>query len=240
MPRAQDKTRKSQAPGLRMNELMALSGLSRSTILYYLAEGLLPAPLKTSRNMAYYAVECVERLNLIKALQSRQRLPLEKIRHLLRLRDQGQEIAPFVELMQVIFGLDEQAGPLLSPRELARQAGLSQAQVAELVEARLLLPLGPGGFDQQDLAMAKVYAGGLALGLTAEDMAFYPRLGAEIVKREMRLRRRVTAPLTDQQNAATTLRLVQAARATRGYVIDRLFQREIASRQSLSDPGDAA
>lgn len=235
------KSQDSIAPakaGLRMNELMALSGLSRSTILYYLGEGLLPAPLKTSRNMAYYAPECVERLELIKALQTRRRLPLDKIRHLLELRDQGQEIAPFVELMQVVFGMEEEAGQPLTPRELARQSGLSEAQVRELVEADLLIPLRPGVFDQQDLAMARVYAGGGSLGFTAKDIAFYARLGAQIVAREMRLRQKATSRLSDQENAAVTLRLVHAARAARGYVIDRLFQREIASRKSISDRED--
>lgn len=231
-----DSTAPAKA-GLRMNELMAATGLSRSTILYYLGEGLLPAPVKTSRNMAYYPAECVERLNLIKSLQSRQRLPLEKIRRLLAMRDQGHEIAPFVELMQVIFGLDEEGGQPLTARELARQSRLSEAQVQELVDADLLIPLRPGAFDQQDLAMAKLYAGGRTMGFTAKDIAFYSRLGAAIVEREMRLRRRVTSRLSDQENIEVTLRLVHAARATRGYVIDRLFQREIASRQSLSDPG---
>lgn len=51
----------SSKPGLRMKELMEATGLPKSTILFYLEQGLLPKPVKTSRNMAYYPPECMER-----------------------------------------------------------------------------------------------------------------------------------------------------------------------------------
>ena len=45
-----------------MNELTGATGVPKSTILYYIAQGLLPEPRKTSPNMAYYDPACVERL----------------------------------------------------------------------------------------------------------------------------------------------------------------------------------
>ena len=49
-------------PMLRMGELAEASGVPVPTIKHYLREGLLPEPVKTSRNMAYYPPEFVERL----------------------------------------------------------------------------------------------------------------------------------------------------------------------------------
>ena len=46
---------------LRMRELAEAAGVSAGTIKHYLREGLLPEPVKTSRNMAYYPREFVER-----------------------------------------------------------------------------------------------------------------------------------------------------------------------------------
>lgn len=57
---------------LRMSELSALAGLPPTTVRYYLRLGLLPPPLRTSKTMAYYSGEHLERL-----------------RDLTRLRDQG-------------------------------------------------------------------------------------------------------------------------------------------------------
>src|SRR5438477_7938307 len=68
---------------LKMRELAAASGVSAGTIHHYLREGLLPEPVKTSRNMAYYPPGFVERLRLIKQLQEERFMPLRVIRELL-------------------------------------------------------------------------------------------------------------------------------------------------------------
>ena len=54
---------------LRMGELAEAAGVSAGTIKHYLREGLLPEPVKTSRNMAWYPREFVDRVQLIKQLQ---------------------------------------------------------------------------------------------------------------------------------------------------------------------------
>jgi len=51
----------SDANGLlKMSELAQRSGVSTGTIKHYLREGLLPEPVKTSRNMSYYPEEFVD------------------------------------------------------------------------------------------------------------------------------------------------------------------------------------
>src|SRR5579872_6707025 len=67
---------------LKMSELAERSGVSPGTIRYYLREGLLGAGedvLRTSRNMAYYPPEYVERIALIKRLQEERFMPLRVI-----------------------------------------------------------------------------------------------------------------------------------------------------------------
>ena len=54
---------------LKMKELMALSDESKSTILYYIKEGLLPAPFKPKPNVHLYDESCVQILKFIKYLQ---------------------------------------------------------------------------------------------------------------------------------------------------------------------------
>jgi len=75
--------------GLRMRELMEATGLPKSTILHYVAQGLLPEPVRTGRNMAYYDAACVERAKFIKKVQGTYSFPLEKIKKLLVVADEG-------------------------------------------------------------------------------------------------------------------------------------------------------
>src|SRR6058998_1488688 len=66
-----------------MRELAEASGVSAGTIKHYLREGLLPEPVRTSRNMAYYPPEYVERIQLIKRLQEERFMPLRVIREVI-------------------------------------------------------------------------------------------------------------------------------------------------------------
>ena len=68
---------------LRMGELAEASGVSAGTIKHYLREGLLPEPVKTSRNMSWYPPEFVERIRLIKQLQEERFMPLKAIKSVL-------------------------------------------------------------------------------------------------------------------------------------------------------------
>ncbi|MGH2924066.1 MAG: MerR family transcriptional regulator, partial [Solirubrobacterales bacterium] len=79
---AQPETQETQEM-LRMGELAEAAGVSAATIKHYLREGLLPEPVKTSRNMAYYPAEFVDRIRLIKQLQEERYMPLRVIKDLL-------------------------------------------------------------------------------------------------------------------------------------------------------------
>ena len=66
---------------LKMSELAERSGVSAATIKHYLREGLLGSDddvVRTSRNMAYYPVDFVERVRLIKRLQEERFMPLKR------------------------------------------------------------------------------------------------------------------------------------------------------------------
>ncbi len=230
-PKSQAKP--AAAPGLRMNQLVAATGLPKSTLLYYVEQGLLPKPVKTSPNMAYYDPICVERAALIKNLQSQHRLPLGKIKGVLEAGERGEDLAPLMALMEEVFG--QAPEDKLDTEQFLAAAGMEPEHLEQALAKQMLQPLEPGLYDQQDLAMARIYVRGRAMGLRPEDGEYYVRLGKQIVEEEMRLRARLTRDLPPEMDAQVTLGMVQAARATRAYVIDRLFQHRIAAMGDLKD-----
>jgi len=68
---------------LKISELAERAEVPVATVRHYLREGLLPEPVKTSRNMAYYPPEFAERIRLIKQLQEERFMPLRVIRQVL-------------------------------------------------------------------------------------------------------------------------------------------------------------
>jgi DNA-binding transcriptional MerR regulator len=220
-------------PGLRMKELVEATGVPKSTILHYVHEGLLPEPVKTSPNMAYYDPACVDRIRFIQHLQHRHRLSLADIRRVLDRDDTGAGMDLHLALNDLIFGQQPQG--LLDRDEFAQAAGLEAEQVDELLGHRLLLPMIEGKFDAEDVAMGRFYARSRALGLRPEDATYYVELGEKIVDHEMAVRGRITRHLPYDRNAAVTMEMVHSARALRAYIIDRLFQRRVASMKDLKE-----
>jgi len=221
-------------PGLKMNELASATGVPKSTILYYLAQGLLPKPRKTSRNMAYYEPSSVDRIRLIQQMQERHRLSLSEIKQCLDDENRGSGLGVYLELNEDVFG---PGGPrrLLDAKAFCRETGLNAGQLEELQQARLLLPLAEGRFDAEDASMGRMYQGAFNFGIRARDLSYYAELGETIVDQEMALRNQLTGRLPYQQDAAATTNMVKNARMCRAYVIDRLFQHRVAAMKSLKE-----
>jgi DNA-binding transcriptional MerR regulator len=218
--------------GLKMQELVAASGLAKSTILHYLTEGLLPAPVKTSRNMAYYSPECLERLSFIKVMQGKYRLSLAMIKQTLQEGKSSIDIEPLLELRSFIFDRPGEQECLDLPA-FCRATGLTTVEVEELQRAELLLPLDPERFDAEDLAIGRVLKKCRELRLPLEGATFYPRLARQIVDHEITIRDRMIKGFSLEANATLTLEMTRSARALRPYIIDRIFQRRVMSRTSL-------
>ena len=88
---------------MRMNELVRRSGLPRTTIHFYLRQGLLPPPVKTGRTMAYYDQSHLSRLRTIRKLKGDGRVPVAFLKQRLDEVDQ-----------RVSAGLALERGPLES------------------------------------------------------------------------------------------------------------------------------
>jgi DNA-binding transcriptional MerR regulator len=233
-PRPSKHNSDTPIPGLKMNELASATGVPKSTILYYLAQGLLPKPRKTSLNMAYYEPSSVERIRLIQQMQERHRLSLSEIKQCLDDENRGSGLGVYLELNEEVFG---PGGPrrLLDAKAFCRETGLSASQLEELQQARLLLPLAEGRFDVEDVGMGRMYLNAFNFGIRVSDLSYYADLGEKIVGQEMALHNQMTGRLHYQQDAAATTNMVKNARMCRAYVIDRLFQHRVAAMKSLKE-----
>ncbi len=67
---------------LKMKELVERSGESKSTILYYLKEGLLPQPQKPKPNVHLYDENCVKIIGFIKYLQEHMHYSISQIKEI--------------------------------------------------------------------------------------------------------------------------------------------------------------
>jgi DNA-binding transcriptional MerR regulator len=159
---------------LKMKQLSEASGVSSGTIKHYLREGLLGdanGVVKTSRNMAYYPEEFVERIKLIKQLQEERFMPLKVIKAML---DQDPE------------------GTRVSAAELRRRLGVPQEVLDGLAKLDVVSPTSRG-YGARDVeiveAISRFRAGGFdeRIGFTVYDTLRYKRALEELVKEEVQV-----------------------------------------------------
>jgi DNA-binding transcriptional MerR regulator len=154
---------------LKMAELAEASGVSAGTIKHYLREGLLPEPVKTSRNMAWYPPEFVERIQLIKDLQERRFMPLKAIKGILDLEGETTRV---------------------SAAELKRRYGVPQEVLDRLAELEVISP-NSRGYGVSDVriveAISRFRAGGYdeKIGFTVYDTLRYKRAMEALAQEEV-------------------------------------------------------
>jgi DNA-binding transcriptional MerR regulator len=194
---------------LKISELAEAADVPVATVRHYLREGLLPEPVKTSRNMAYYPPEFADRIRLIKQLQEERFMPLRVI------RDVMDKAGGDVEGLRVVV----EAGDSLVDRVLAPLAERTpEAEVLErydiperalrrLAEVGVLNP-DASGYTQAEVrvidAIARFRAAGWneKTGFGARDVARLMNGLAPVISDELELLLERFAALDPERAAA--------------------------------------
>jgi DNA-binding transcriptional MerR regulator len=184
-----------ERPLLRMSELAERSGVSAGTIRYYLREGLLGEGddiVRTSRNMAYYPPQYVQRIELIKRLQEERFMPLRVIKG--ALAEGPERVRALIELEDRILEralASAEDGGRVSKKAALERYGIPRNVLERLAEIGVLTP-NQRGYDADDVkiieAIASFRAGGYeeALGFTVYDTLRYRRALEPLVADEVR------------------------------------------------------
>jgi DNA-binding transcriptional MerR regulator len=196
---------------LRMGELARASGVSAATIKHYLREGLLPEPVKTSRNMAYYPADFVERIRMIKQLQEERYMPLRVIRDLLE--EDPDRARALIELgdrllEHALAGESER----VSAAEIRKRYDVPDDVLDRLAELEVLTP-DRRGYSPSDVniieAISRFRAGGFEerIGFTVYDTLRYKESMGDLVKQEVDV---LMERLAGEMDADEAMALIEA------------------------------
>jgi len=207
---------------VKMKDLERATGVSRETIRYYIREGLLPEPERPERNVAWYDASFVERILLIKRLQSERFLPLSVIKGIVGDPRELTEVEA-----RALHALDGQIAPAAEragagphpPETLARLAkrtGLAVKEIRELADAgavEIVVRDGKPALEGASVAIVESWArfreAGFTdeLGFTAGEAALYVETLTGLAREELR---RFGARVPAKVDADTARRLARA------------------------------
>jgi len=181
-------------PSLKISELAEAAGVPVATVRHYLREGLLPEGRKTSRNMAYYPPELVDRIRLIKLLQEERFMPLRVIRELLEGEgDDADRVRAQMEAadrgFEAALAHERERTPAA---EVAERYSVPAGALDRLAEIEILSPAADG-YSPSDVriveAIARFRAGGYdeRIGFTVHDAARFLEPLRALAQREVEL-----------------------------------------------------
>jgi DNA-binding transcriptional MerR regulator len=222
----------------RIADLVRKTGITKETIHYYINEGLLPKAHKTSRNMAWYGDEHVERLKTIKELQEKQFLPLKAIKAVL---NDAKDYTFSPEQQRTIEGIQkklyqrnylaESANWVALPA-LMKKYKLSEQEIADLVSIGLLNPRASEGgplIEASDEALIRIWSelrdSGFSAerGFSAKDMEAFENVIALLFDQEVKL----VAERIEQIDTDEAAQMIENAIPRLNEMIALLHQRKV-------------
>ena len=230
---------------LRMGELARASGVSAATIKHYLREGLLPEPVKTSRNMAYYPADFVERIRMIKQLQEERYMPLRVIRDLLE--EDPDRARALIELgdrlLEHALAGESQR---VSAADVLDRYDIPHDVLDRLAELEVLTP-DENGYSPSDVriveAISRFRAGGYEerIGFTVYDTLRYKQSLADLVRQEVDV---LMERLAGEMNPDEAMALIEAGTQPLNDLIAAMHTKALVAelerrRGSAGDDGGA-
>jgi DNA-binding transcriptional MerR regulator len=231
------------AGSLKVGEIARRTGVTPATVNFYVAQGLLPRPTKTSRNMAYYTEEHVRRLQLIRRLKQRY-LPLSIIKAIL-----DGEASP--DTVHAFLGVSLDAKGLAAPATVAeaplrRRAKLSRNEIQALESMGLVHPIAAGGgarrYPAEDVSLIDCLAAIRRLGMTPDRgfgldlLALYTRTLDTLARKEIQVTlRRALGHMPPEEMSRMAPELLSRTNELIAILHRKVLQRLLAEFRSELD-----
>lgn len=154
---------------VKISELAKATGVSVSTLKFYVKEGLIVPACKTGKNMAWYDPAYADTVRTIRKLQKERYYPLSVIKSLLESPGHaGKELRLLDAIHKVDYGADH---TMTGMGETARKTRLTTAQITRLTDAGLITPEGEGGhlrFSAADISIMQLIRRRMDAGIPFE------------------------------------------------------------------------
>ena len=206
----------------KISELVAKTGVPKSTILYYIKKGLLPEAKKLKSNVHRYSDEHVERLKYIRYMQEEVGSGNEQIKTALgnanrSLSSSLTMIEPLMNTLSRIPAGTEH----FTKAAFADAFGLDPARVDALLDAGILLPTAPDDFTHKDAALIKLAEMFERVGVAPDILAAYAEHAKALAALERQMQKSLCDARTEENFSTLWKILFETLFTAKPYLFDR-------------------
>ncbi len=169
---------------LKMKELTELTGESKSTILYYVKEGLLPEPQKPKPNVHLYDESSVQIVKFIKYLQNSFSYSISQIKSIFENNNFNFDNS-FDAILDAIRALEGGNMVLLSSNEVKKELNLEEGELESYIKRAYILDKSK--FNYKDIEAIKILHNAKELGLDFKLFDLYAKNAQLIAKDEHKI-----------------------------------------------------
>ena len=224
----------------KISEVVAMTGVPKSTILYYIKEGMLPEARKLKANVHRYNDEHVERLKYIRYMQEEVGSTNEQIKTALgnANRSLSSSLTMIEPLMNTLSRIPADAEHY-TKAAFADAFDLDAALVQRLLDEGILLPTANDDFTHKDAAVVKLAEMFERVGVAPDILRAYAEHAKALSELERQMQQNLCKVRTDENFTDLWKILFETLFTAKPYLFDRTAYRAfVTALKAELDAGD--
>jgi len=189
---------------MKMSELVTLTDTTKSTILYYVKEGLLPEPQKPKPNLHLYDESCIEIIKFIKYLQNNFDSSISEIKTMANGGNFNFEngFETVLETLDMLMGSAHQS--TYTDKYIYEHYEVTPSELEHYLDIGLLFKRD-GAYTSKELEMLEILLNLKNIGIEIDVMKTYVKHARELAKFEVEFTKEFLTKAEDKNAAAKAL-----------------------------------
>ncbi|WP_455757221.1 MerR family transcriptional regulator [Sulfurimonas sp.] len=183
----------------KISELVALTDVPKSTILYYIKEGLLPEAKKLKSNVHRYSDEHIELIKYIKYMKQEMGSSNEQIKTALENKNQSfsSSFSMLAPLMQTLSAIPKDAKHF-TKKEFIQYYDIDESLLEELLIDGILVPLNNNDFTEKEASILRLIENFNEVGVEYEIIKKYVNHARELSILEHEIQTKLCSVRSDE------------------------------------------
>lgn len=210
----------------KISEVVAKTGVPKSTILYYIKEGMLPEAEKLKANVHRYGEEHVELLKYIRYMQEELGSSNDQIKAALKNanRSLSSSLTMIQPMMNTLSHISADAEHY-TKAAFIETFELDAEQVETLLKADILLPTAPDDFTRADAAVVRLAEMFERVGVPPDILKVYAEHARALAVLERRMQQSLCDVRTDENFSTLWKIMFETLFTAKPYLFDRTTYR---------------
>ena len=211
----------------KISELVAKTDIPKSTILYYIKEGLLPEAKKIKANVHKYSDEHLELIKYIKYMKEEMGSTNEQIKQTLKQKNNSfsSSYTMLVPLMNTLSGTDSHSKHY-TKKEFLQHFEIDEELLEQLLHDSILMPLGEDDYTNKEASIVNLIEDFKEVGIEYNIIKEYVRHAQELSKLEVFMQQQLCSVKKDENFSQLWKIMFETLFNVKEYIFNRFAYKE--------------